>query len=683
MFKSLKFFFVIIFTIIFHSTCLCNNYNTITFHTQQKPRDTFKIKSNENNPYSIKDYRIEKGIQELSNYLFYDLLHVKTMSKNDIKDYFSSWNTIDLFEQYHLYACSNYLDYIRNFPEYEKFILEFHNKMHKRGSTKNKNEAYKLRKSLRNTPGFNGETGFADFIEQEANRIKREMAQRSNDKARLDKIKQEAEYRTLFLNDKIIKNITEESSIFDIAITSNDKDFVKRQYNRSSALKQTRAQNYKQFDYSNQVKNYKFTDSNAEFFDYCYGTMLDKQLHEELCKIRTAAINFQSQYIENQQIQTLSKTILHFTALAKVQSSPDVAFHLSNFSHYLLKAEEILVDGIKIGLTNIQNQILHPIDKIIKPLCFAGMALGQAIFEVTSMAVDDPLSLEDPSDMIQKAVDLSCSFVNYVKENPKESVAALVEFFVPVGIAKFAKFSKLKKFSTLSKSFEELAQTSKSFQSTANVINKVINPIKIVLKETGEVLKFGLEHGKDALRNVIKVIKVEPELVSVGDISALQFSTEHFKDFEKLSEVVRNYNTTIKNLIYKIRNVGNDILDVMEKAGGHTLQRHVSKTNNKLLSRLAKEPNLKFASTFTSKKMAINSVKENLIHNAKNIALWIKSESSAPKTFDFLHKHSIGKSIAKNKKNPICGLTKSRIVLKKNFMCELGFKIITAFPIVG
>ncbi|MFC1894889.1 hypothetical protein ACFLYH_02975, partial [Candidatus Dependentiae bacterium] len=133
---------------------------------------------------------------------------------------------------------------------------------------------------------------------------------------------------------------------------------------------------------------------------------------------------------------------------------------------------------------------------------------------------------------------LSCSFVNYVKENPKESVATLVEFFVPVGIAKFAKLSKLKKLSTLSKSFKELSQTSKSFQSTANTINKVINPIKTVFHETGEVLKIGLEHGKDALRNIIKVVKGEPELVSVGDIYALQFSHEHFKDFEKLSEVV-------------------------------------------------------------------------------------------------------------------------------------------------
>ncbi|MFC1894449.1 hypothetical protein ACFLYH_00700 [Candidatus Dependentiae bacterium] len=99
----------------------------------------------------------------------------------------------------------------------------------------------------------------------------------------MDKIKQEAEYRTLFLNDKIIKNITEESFVFDTAIISDDKDFVRRQYNRSSALQKTLAQNYKQFDYSNQVKNYKFTDSNAGFFDYCYGIMLDKQLHKELC----------------------------------------------------------------------------------------------------------------------------------------------------------------------------------------------------------------------------------------------------------------------------------------------------------------------------------------------------------------------------------------------------------------
>ena len=65
------------------------------------------------------------------------------------------------------------------------------------------------------------------------------------------------------------------------------------------------------------------------------------------------------------------------------------------------------------------------------------------------------MSLTNPIDIMQKATDLSSSLFNYIKENPKEGVATIVELLIPAGIAKLTKFAKLKKIKILSKSFKE------------------------------------------------------------------------------------------------------------------------------------------------------------------------------------------------------------------------------------
>ena len=177
------------------------------------------------------------------------------------------------------------------------------------------------------------------------------------------------------------------------------------------------------------------------------------------------------------------------------------------------------------------QSISSSMGNIAKPLCYAGTALGQALFEAASIAIDDPFSLEDPTKFIKKLSKLSSILVNEIKENPKQIVAAAVEFLVPVGILKF---SKLKNLPWIRTNIQAQKQFFKSLKVPLDTINKVTTPIKTFLHEAGETLKIGLEHGKDALRNVVRVIKGEPELASVGDIAPLQVSPKYFKDFIKI-----------------------------------------------------------------------------------------------------------------------------------------------------
>ncbi len=138
----------------------------------------------------------------------------------------------------------------------------------------------------------------------------------------------------------------------------------------------------------------------------------------------------------------------------------------------------------------------------------------------------------------------------------------------------------------------------------------------------------------------------------------------------------------IRGIVHKIRNVGDDILDIMEGAGGHTLERHVGRTHNDLLLRSMRDE-AGAITTFTNKRTAINAVKENLRNNAKEIAEWLKSNPGLDKkkSFEYLHSHDIGKGIIKGKKNSLCNLVTSKIVLIPSQADELGFKILTAFPI--
>ncbi|MGG3953064.1 RNase A-like domain-containing protein, partial [Parageobacillus thermoglucosidasius] len=84
-----------------------------------------------------------------------------------------------------------------------------------------------------------------------------------------------------------------------------------------------------------------------------------------------------------------------------------------------------------------------------------------------------------------------------------------------------------------------------------------------------------------------------------------------------------------------IRKIDVDFLDRMEAAGGHTLDRHVSKTNEELIKRAIQE-DVEAATTFTNKQIAIKAIQENLRKNADDIAKWL-NESIREEKYSMYH----------------------------------------------
>lgn len=132
-----------------------------------------------------------------------------------------------------------------------------------------------------------------------------------------------------------------------------------------------------------------------------------------------------------------------------------------------------------------------------------------------------------------------------------------------------------------------------------------------------------------------------------------------------------------------IRNVGDDILDKMENAGGHTIEKHVGLTNQELVNRAMRDETItEAASTFENKTIAIKAIKDSLRKHSKEIEMWLNDPNSTAKILiENEHEVSIGRCVEVRSKNIVYNLTKSRLVLVKDSANELGFKLISAFPI--
>lgn len=173
---------------------------------------------------------------------------------------------------------------------------------------------------------------------------------------------------------------------------------------------------------------------------------------------------------------------------------------------------------------------------------------------------------------------------------------------------------------------------------------------------------------------------------SYGQILAtLKTITPTSADYSTLinirTEIDRQISLLPNDIIRKIHNIDDTILDVMEDAGGHALARHVDQSHSDLAQRLLRE-NIEASSTFTNKQTAIKAVKENLQHNAEKIASWLASnpELNNREPFYYTHSYTIGESVVRGKENVMRPSVKSIVVLAPDSTNDLGFRIVTAYP---
>ena len=128
-------------------------------------------------------------------------------------------------------------------------------------------------------------------------------------------------------------------------------------------------------------------------------------------------------------------------------------------------------------------------------------------------------------------------------------------------------------------------------------------------------------------------------------------------------------------------NVSDKILDEMEgpPKNGHTLERHVGKTEEQLKERLRTD-NVSAASTYYDKETATKAVKDTIKQHEKEIEKWLKESKENRLVLNTKHNFAVGKTVLKKDMRVKDGLRNTVTVLQKDKGSQLGFKIVTSYP---
>ena len=120
-------------------------------------------------------------------------------------------------------------------------------------------------------------------------------------------------------------------------------------------------------------------------------------------------------------------------------------------------------------------------------------------------------------------------------------------------------------------------------------------------------------------------------------------------------------------------------LQAHEDLGGHTIDRHVGKSDAELLARLAAEP-VPAVSTFHTLTEANRATREALRFAERDICSWL-SNSSSQLALDYRQEEgSVGRVIPRGSTSSIPG-SGVRLVLYRSTSSPIGFYIRTSFPI--
>lgn len=222
----------------------------------------------------------------------------------------------NILSQYEYYRFPNFIAAARSSLRiYDAFMLALQRKI-------DTDESF--RRAIASTPGFEcswwSGSKFLDLIRNETDTIIKNRC---------------ARHGCLDVRDKkCIKKLAAERKQKNRDISSKDPD-KRRLKRRLKVLEEVlNKRGDKLIDYSWTVKQRPaFADPYANVFDHQCGTILDKELHEDLCDTRVMMLYLQEEYQSNPVVQSYAPIINRMTALAKLEKDVEKAFSLADFSY--------------------------------------------------------------------------------------------------------------------------------------------------------------------------------------------------------------------------------------------------------------------------------------------------------------------------------------------------------------
>ena len=114
-----------------------------------------------------------------------------------------------------------------------------------------------------------------------------------------------------------------------------------------------------------------------------------------------------------------------------------------------------------------------------------------------------------------------------------------------------------------------------------------------------------------------------------------------------------------------------------ERLGGHTLARHIGKTDAQLVTRLQQSTRIRGASTFLNQAIAESVISQTIKRNRSTIRQWLSSGSSDPLVLQFTSRNVIGRGILRSEQT-VYSMTNARVLLRRS--PNGGYYVHTAYP---
>ena len=115
-----------------------------------------------------------------------------------------------------------------------------------------------------------------------------------------------------------------------------------------------------------------------------------------------------------------------------------------------------------------------------------------------------------------------------------------------------------------------------------------------------------------------------------------------------------------------------------EAAGGHTVERHVGKSDSSLRSRLASDPNIPAASTFRNKEAANRADGQFVKQNKDAINKWLQSKTNKPFVGTIIMPQSIG-TVIKRDGSKIESHNVEVVIVRDS--SAQGWHVLTSYPV--
>jgi hypothetical protein len=123
-------------------------------------------------------------------------------------------------------------------------------------------------------------------------------------------------------------------------------------------------------------------------------------------------------------------------------------------------------------------------------------------------------------------------------------------------------------------------------------------------------------------------------------------------------------------------------LSADEAMGGHTLQRHVAKTDSELIERLKREPQISSASTYTDRPTAESVVGDALRSDNRALASWRERRGRRPNfVLRYRADHVIGRSMARGRSESV-PCDRALVVLRWDERRQRSY-VLTSYPEAG